>query len=258
MRICRFTVGNSAPAYGLVQGGMVYAMMGDLFGEVIAGTPVAPLADIQLLAPIRPSKIIAVGRNYVAHAAEHGAEVPSEPLLFLKPPSAIIGPGAPILLPAQSRRVDHEAELAVIIGRRGRQIPRGDALDTILGYTCANDVTARDLQRADGQWTRAKGFDTFCPLGPWIETELDPGALEVTGRVNGELRQQANTRQMVFPVAMLISYISSVMTLEPGDVILTGTPAGVGPLQVGDVVEIEVEGIGVLSSIVEEKDDYRE
>jgi 2-keto-4-pentenoate hydratase/2-oxohepta-3-ene-1,7-dioic acid hydratase in catechol pathway len=191
-----------------------------------------------------------VGRNYSSHAAEHGAEVPAEPLIFLKPPSAVIGPGAPIVLPAQSARVEHEAELAAVIGRRGRRIPREQGLEYVLGYTCGNDVTARDLQRSDGQWTRAKGFDTFCPLGPWIETELDPAAVEVTSRVNGVLRQQGNSGRMVLDIPTLISYVSHVMTLEPGDVILTGTPAGVGPLLAGDVVEVEVEGVGVLANPV--------
>ena len=252
MQICRYISHDQTPAWGFIQGEAVHAMIGDLFQEPEIGAPVASLERVRLLAPYRPCKIVAVGRNYVAHAVEHNAEVPSEPLLFLKPTSAIIGPGASIRLPHQSSRVDHEAELAVVIGRGGWQISREDALDHVLGYCCANDVTARDLQRADGQWTRAKGFDTFCPLGPWIETDLDPGDLEVTARVNGELRQRGNTSQMVFPVAMLISYISDIMTLEPGDVILTGTPAGVNPIHAGDQVEVEVEGIGVLRNQVVE------
>jgi 2-keto-4-pentenoate hydratase/2-oxohepta-3-ene-1,7-dioic acid hydratase in catechol pathway len=252
MRICRFTIGNSSPSHGIIEGDVVYTVEGSLFEEPAAGRRVAPLTEVRLLAPVKPGKIVAVGLNYADHAAEGPYEVPSEPVLFLKPPSAVIGPQAPILLPSQSRRVDHEAELCVTIGRRGRRIAESDALNYVLGYTCGNDVTARDLQRADRQWTRGKGFDTFCPLGPWIETELDPAALEVTGRVNGEVRQQGSTRHMIFPVAALISYISNVMTLEPGDVIMSGTLAGVGPIRSGDVVEIEVSGIGVLSNPVQE------
>jgi 2-keto-4-pentenoate hydratase/2-oxohepta-3-ene-1,7-dioic acid hydratase in catechol pathway len=252
MRICRFTIGNSPPSYGVIQGQVVYTIEGLLFEEPAAGRRVAPLDQVRLLAPVRPGKIIAVGLNYADHAAEGDHEVPAEPLLFLKPPSAVIGPGTPIRLPPQSRRVDHEAELAVVIGRRGRRIADSDALSYVAGYTCGNDVTARDLQRADGQWTRGKSFDTFCPLGPWIETDLDPTTLAVTCRVNGEVRQGGSTHDMIFPVATLVSYISSVMTLEPGDVIMSGTPAGVGPIQAGDVVEVEVGGIGVLSNPVEE------
>jgi 2-keto-4-pentenoate hydratase/2-oxohepta-3-ene-1,7-dioic acid hydratase in catechol pathway len=250
MQICRYVYESQSPAYGVIQEEMVHVMMGDLYQEPEIGAPVAPLQRVRLLAPFRPCKIVAVGRNYVAHAAEHGAEVPEEPLIFLKPTSSIIGPGASIRLPSQSRQVEHEAELAVVIGEGGWQISQDDALNHVLGYCCANDVTARDLQRSDGQWTRAKGFDTFCPLGPWVETDLDPGNLAVTARVNGEIRQRGETDQMVFSVAVLISYISGIMTLEPGDVILTGTPAGVSPIYAGDLVEVEVEGIGVLRNKV--------
>jgi 2-keto-4-pentenoate hydratase/2-oxohepta-3-ene-1,7-dioic acid hydratase in catechol pathway len=191
-----------------------------------------------------------VGRNYAEHAREQNVEVPEIPLLFLKPPSAVIGPGESIILPPQSKQVEHEGELAVVIGRAGRWIQSEEALKYVLGYSVANDVTARDLQRRDGQWTRGKGFDTFCPLGPWIETELDPADVLVQTRVNGEMRQMASTREMMFPVEQLIAFISSVMTLQPGDVILTGTPAGIGPLQPGDVVEVSVEGVGSLSNPV--------
>jgi 2-keto-4-pentenoate hydratase/2-oxohepta-3-ene-1,7-dioic acid hydratase in catechol pathway len=251
MRICRYSIAGGIPTFGIVQKDMVHTMIGDLYQEPRAGELVTSLERVRLLAPVRPSKIIAVGLNYVAHAAEGNSMVPSEPLLFLKPPSSIIGPGATIRLPVQSKRVDHEAELAVIIGRGGWRIPRQDALDHILGYCCANDVSARDFQRADGQWTRAKGFDTFCPLGPWIETDLEPHGVEVMARVNGEIRQRGNTRDLVFPVGVLINYISSVMTLEPGDVILTGTPAGVSPIDDGDLVEVKIEGIGSLRNPVE-------
>ena len=209
-----------------------------------------PLEKVQLLSPVSPGKIICVGRNYAAHAAEHSAELPQIPLLFLKPPSSVIGSGESILLPPQSQRVEHEAELAVVIGATGRWLTREQAKDVILGYTAALDVTARDLQRQDDQWTRAKGFDTFCPLGPWIETELDPADALITCMVNGELRQMASTRDMIFPVGEIVAFVSSVMSLEPGDVILTGTPAGVGPLRQGDSVTVEIEGIGVLSNTV--------
>jgi 2-keto-4-pentenoate hydratase/2-oxohepta-3-ene-1,7-dioic acid hydratase in catechol pathway len=191
-----------------------------------------------------------VGRNYAAHAREHDAEVPEVPILFLKPPSSLIGPEERIVLPPQSQQVEHEAELAVVIRRIGRWITADEAYQYVLGYTAANDVTARDLQRRDGQWTRAKGFDTFCPLGPWIETHFDPADALITCHVNGELRQMASTRDMVFRVRQLIAFASSVMTLEPGDVLLTGTPAGVGQLVDGDVVEVAVEGIGTLRNPV--------
>ena len=188
---------------------------------------------------------MAIGRNYVAHAQEHGADVPAYPLIFLKPPSAVIGPDAPIWLPPQSEQVEHESELAVVIGRDTRGVAAENALDYVFGYTCGNDVTARDLQRTDGQWSRAKGFDTFCPLGPWIETELDPGDLEVTCRVNGEVRQSGRTSQLVFDIPYLISYISHIMTLMPGDVIMSGTPAAVA-------INIFGDDLSILRSIAKE------
>jgi 2-keto-4-pentenoate hydratase/2-oxohepta-3-ene-1,7-dioic acid hydratase in catechol pathway len=250
MRIVRYVWSDQGPAYGLLRDGIVYELAGDLYTEPKLGRLVAPAGIVTLLAPCEPTKIIAIGRNYREHVAEHGAEVPPEPLIFLKPPSSIIGPAAPIVLPPQSKRVDHEAELAAVIGRRGRHVDPKFALEHLLGFTCGNDVTARDLQRADGQWARSKGFDTFCPLGPWIETELDATNLGIVARVNGELRQRGNTRDMIYGLSLLIGYISSVMTLEPGDVILTGTPAGVAPLVPGDTVEVEIEGIGVLRNPV--------
>ncbi|MDQ7030985.1 MAG: fumarylacetoacetate hydrolase family protein [Ardenticatenia bacterium] len=250
MNIVRFAY-RGLVATGVLDGEDVYRLDGDVFREWQRGTHVAPLSEVQLLAPVQPSKIVCVGRNYAAHAAEHNAEVPKEPLLFLKPPSAVIGTGEVIRLPRLSRHVEHEAELAVVIGRRCRHVrPDESAWDVVLGYTCANDVTARDLQFSDGQWTRAKGFDTFCPLGPWIVTDVDPRAVDVIARVNGEVRQHGNTRDMVFAIPHLIAAVTAVMTLEPGDVLLTGTPAGVGPLVPGDVVEIEVEGVGVLCNSV--------
>jgi 2-keto-4-pentenoate hydratase/2-oxohepta-3-ene-1,7-dioic acid hydratase in catechol pathway len=226
---------------------------------VIDGSPFGPFSrreadiqieDIRLLPPVLPGKIICVGRNYAAHAAEHGAEVPDIPLVFLKPPSSIIGPDQAIILPPQSNQVEHEAELAVVIGRGGRWIDPREAMNFVFGYTLANDVTARDLQNRDGQWTRGKGFDTFCPIGPWIETEFDPADRLIQCHVNGDLRQMASTRDMVFPIHQLIAFCSSIMTLEPGDILLTGTPSGVGALNTGDVVEVSIEGLGVLRNPV--------
>lgn len=197
-----------------------------------------------------PTKIVCVGRNYADHAKELGNEVPAEPILFLKPPSAVLAHGGTIVLPKQSQRVEHEGELAIVIGREAKNVTAARWRDWVQGFTCANDVTARDLQRKDVQFTRGKSFDTFCPLGPWIETDLDPSALRVVTRVNGTIRQDGNTRQMIFPPPVLLEFITSVMTLLPGDVILTGTPAGVGPLVAGDTVEVEIEGIGTLRNVV--------
>jgi 2-keto-4-pentenoate hydratase/2-oxohepta-3-ene-1,7-dioic acid hydratase in catechol pathway len=237
----------------------VFALRGDLNAGNLSLEDVEPsirLADAKLLPPVTPSKIVCVGRNYLAHAAELGNAVPSEPLLFLKAPSAVIGDGDAIELPNLSERVEHEGELAVVIGRRCRRIAESeDPLAYVLGFTCVNDVTARDLQRKDVQFTRAKSFDTFCPVGPFVLTGLDPSDLLVETRVNGEIRQRGRTSAMVFPVPFLLRYISHVMTLEPGDVIATGTPAGVGPLLDGDTVEVEVEGVGVLRNPVRKLQD---
>jgi 2-keto-4-pentenoate hydratase/2-oxohepta-3-ene-1,7-dioic acid hydratase in catechol pathway len=211
-----------------------------------------PLEDVRLLAPACPSKIVGIGRNYAAHAAERGQAVPKEPLLFLKPPSALIGPGDPIRLPAWVGRVDHEAELGIVIGREARDLPGPEAaLQHVFGATCVNDVTARELQKKDVQFTRAKGFDTFCPVGPCIATGLDLGRLRVLCRVGGEIRQEGSTEQLIFNVAHLVWAVSRVMTLLPGDIISTGTPSGIGPLRPGDVTEIEVEGVGTLTNPVE-------
>ncbi|GAA0212689.1 fumarylacetoacetate hydrolase family protein [Saccharothrix mutabilis subsp. mutabilis] len=209
-----------------------------------------PLADVRLLAPFLPPKIVCVGRNYAEHAAELGNEVPENPLIFLKPNTAVIGPNAEIKLPAVSERVDFEGELAVVVGVGGRDIPAARARQSILGYTIANDVTARDLQKTDGQWTRAKGFDTFCPLGPWVETEFDPTDVAIRTTVDGELKQDSRTSLLVHDIPALIEYISSVMTLRPLDVILTGTPAGVGPITAGQSVSVTVEGLGTLTNPV--------
>ena len=249
MKLVRF-LKNDQPCYGLIKGEAVYAVEGSIFGQFRQAEKVATLSDVRLLAPCQPTKILAVGLNYRTHAAEAGMDVPLEPLVFSKPPSSIIGPLEPIVYPVLSQHVDYEGELAVVMGQRARNVPPQKAHDFILGYTCANDVTARDLQRRDNQWTRAKGFDTFSPLGPYIVTDLDPAHLAIRSRVNGEIRQDGSTADMVFGVAELIAYISQVMTLDPGDVVLTGTPSGVGPLQPGDVVEVEIEGIGTLRNPV--------
>jgi 2-keto-4-pentenoate hydratase/2-oxohepta-3-ene-1,7-dioic acid hydratase in catechol pathway len=215
-----------------------------------------PLADVRLLAPVLPSKVIAIGKNYADHVREMGgSEPPPEPVIFLKPSTAVIGPRDSIAYPAElSERVDFEGELAVVIGRLCRQVPAARVPEVIFGYTCANDVTARDLQARDGQWARAKGFDTFCPLGPWIQTDLDPADLELTTVVNGEIRQNARTSQLLHDVAALVAYVSAVMTLLPGDVLLTGTPAGVGPLKEGDEVSVTIENIGTLTNGVINRD----
>ncbi len=250
MRFIRYQNNAETLINGWVLEDMVGPVAGSIFGEFQRQEAVLPIKQVQLLAPVQPSKIICVGRNYLAHAKEHAVEVPEVPMLFLKPPSTLLAPGGTILLPPQSQQVEHEAELAVVIGKQGRWIAPEEVKDHILGYTVALDITARDLQFRDGQWTRGKGFDTFCPLGPWIETEFDPADAMITCHVNGEMRQMASTRDMVFSVRQLVAFASSVMTLFPGDVILTGTPAGVSPLHPGDVVEAAIEGIGSLRNPV--------
>ncbi len=250
MRIVRYQQKDEAPQYGWLLDDKIGEIDGDIFGRYRRRDASLPRAEVKLLAPSQPSKIVCVGRNYVDHAKELGNEVPKVPLLFLKPPSSIISSGEAIVLPPQSAQVEHEAELVVVVGKRGRHITTEDAKNYILGYTVGNDVTARDLQKTDGQWTRAKGFDTFCAFGPWIDTDFDPSDAVVTCRVNGQMRQMASTRDMVFSVATLVAYISSVMTLEPGDLIFTGTPAGVGPLKPGDRVDVEIDGLGGISNPV--------
>jgi 2-keto-4-pentenoate hydratase/2-oxohepta-3-ene-1,7-dioic acid hydratase in catechol pathway len=258
MKFCRFLpLGSSAsqlpaPLYGLIESEQIREISGPPWNPWSHGSRTWPVADVRLLAPVDPGKIVCVGRNYAAHAAELGNDVPKEPLIFLKPPSAIVGPGEPIVLTPQSQRIEHEGELALIVGRRCSQLKDSDdALAYLLGYSCLNDVTARDLQKSDVQFTRAKGFDTFCPVGPHIETELDPSDVLVELRVNGALRQSGRTSLMAYPVALLVRWISRVMTLNPGDLIATGTPAGVGPLVTGDVVEVSVGGVGVLRNPVQ-------
>ena len=250
MRIVRFQEKNKTPKYGWILKDKVGEIQGNIFESYKRQEAQTPLAEVSLLPPSQPSKIVCVGRNYIDHAKELGNEVPKMPLIFMKPPSAIIGNGDSIVLPPQSNQVEHEGELVVVIGKRGKNIIAEQADEYILGYTVGNDVTARDLQRSDELWTRAKGFDTFCSFGPWIDTEFDPSDSVVTCRVNGQMRQMASTRDMVFNVGMLIAYVSSIMTLEPGDLLFTGTPAGVGLLEDGDVVDVEIEGLGKLSNPV--------
>jgi 2-keto-4-pentenoate hydratase/2-oxohepta-3-ene-1,7-dioic acid hydratase in catechol pathway len=213
----------------------------------------APLSSLKLLAPVTPSKIVCIGRNYKEHAAEFGNEVPKEPLLFLKPPSSLLAPGGVVKMPALSKRVDYEGELAIVISQRcSRLSPAEDPLDYIRGYTIVNDVTARDIQKSDGQWTRGKGWDTFCPVGPIVSDEIDPldgDPVTVNTRLNGQVKQQGSTADLIFPIDFLLRYISASITLEPGDLIPTGTPAGVGPVQPGDTVEVEITGLGILKSI---------
>jgi 2-keto-4-pentenoate hydratase/2-oxohepta-3-ene-1,7-dioic acid hydratase in catechol pathway len=260
MKYCRFEY-EGTPQFGWIEiiGGQdritrIFQLPSDItaLGSGLKKIPGVPLAEAALLAPVEPSKIVCVGRNYREHAAELGNEVPVEPLIFLKPPSAVIGPGQTILRPNISARVDHEAELGVVIGKRCRNLKADeDVRPYILGYTCVNDVTARDLQKKDGQWTRGKGFDTFCPVGPIVVDTLDPWAgVDVEARVNGQLKQQGNTREFIFALDVIIRYIAQVMTLLPGDLIATGTPSGVGPLVAGDNVEITVAGVGSLRNPV--------
>ncbi len=247
MRIARFLRAGQE-AHGVVDPGpgTIREIEGPPFGSIRPTGKEHPLPGVRLLAPVRPSKIVAVGLNYRDHAREMGKKVPEEPLLFLKAPSALNHPGADVVYPPQSARVDFEAELAVVIGRIARNVKARDASGVILGYTCLNDVTARDLQAKDGLYARAKGFDTFAPLGPWIETEIEPDALPVRCLVNGEVRQDGNTREMIASPFDLVEFVSHIMTLFPGDVIATGTPPGVGPVRVGDVMTVEVGGIGEL------------
>jgi len=253
MRVVRYELkeGRAKPKYGWLLGDKVGEISGNVFGRYRRKEAETPLSGVNLLAPSEPGKIICVGRNYVEHARELGNEVPKVPLIFFKPPSSIINPDDTIILPPQSEQVEHEGELVIVIGKRGRHITTENAKKHILGYTVGNDVTARDLQQTDGQWTRAKGFDTFCPFGPWIDTEFDPADAVVTVRVNGQMRQMASTRDMVFNVGVLVAYVSSVMTLEPGDLIFTGTPSGVGILKDGDEVAVEIEGLGEIKNKVE-------
>jgi 2-keto-4-pentenoate hydratase/2-oxohepta-3-ene-1,7-dioic acid hydratase in catechol pathway len=262
VRIARFTTGEE-PQYGVVTGDVdelgipaddsrIVALAGDplYVGVQLTDTELA-LQDVRLLAPVLPrSKVVGIGKNYAAHAAEMGGDVPTEPLMFIKPNTSVVGPGDPVFYPRQSSEVHFEGELAVVIGRICRDVTPERVAEVVYGYTVGNDVTARDLLRSDVQFTRSKGFDSFCPLGPWIETKLDTSDLRVTTHLNGDLKQDGTTKAMVFDVPALVAHVSSVMTLLPGDVILTGTPEGVGPMEVGDEVEVTVQGIGSLANRV--------
>jgi 2-keto-4-pentenoate hydratase/2-oxohepta-3-ene-1,7-dioic acid hydratase in catechol pathway len=249
MRIARFLV-DGRPLSGRLEGNLLHPFPGEGLEDLGKCGPPVPVEFSEILTPCRPGKIVAVGLNYRDHALERGKAVPAEPLIFLKPPSAALAHGGTILLPAGVGRVDHEAELAIVMGGRARHLPASEAGRAILGYTCLNDVTARELQDREIQFTRAKGFDTFAPFGPWIETELDPSDVAITASVNGAIRQSSRTRELIFPPATLVAFISRVMTLFPGDVIATGTPSGIGPLSAGDRVEISIQGIGTLSNSV--------
>ncbi len=251
MRITRYTRADGGPpSYGVVQGNGEDAVVAQLEGSPFDGVQETgertPLSDVTLLAPVEPSKVVAFGRNYAEHAKELGNEVPAIPIVFLKPSTAVVGPDAEVEYPALTSDLHYEGELAVVIGRRCKAVPVEDVAGVVLGYTVANDLTMRDIQKSEGQWTRGKGFDGACPLGPWVETELDPSALSLRSSVNGELRQDGTTADMLRNVAECVSWISQAMTLLPGDVVLTGTPAGVGSLSRGDTIEVTVEGIGTL------------
>jgi len=258
MRIARFQMSGGKIGYGVVRGETIHPICGGVFGKWEETGEGLPLGGVRLLAPVVPVNIVAIGRNYREHAKENNADVPQAPIVFLKPTSALNDPGAPILLPRMApSQVDYEAELAVVIGKTAKRVPEKKALEYVLGYACGHDVSARDCQFADAQWARGKSFDTFAPMGPWIETELDPTSCDVVGRLNGQIMQQSNTRELIFPVAALVSYLSECMTLQPGTVILTGTPAGCGfarqpPvwLKEGDVFEVEIGGIGTLRNPV--------
>jgi 2-keto-4-pentenoate hydratase/2-oxohepta-3-ene-1,7-dioic acid hydratase in catechol pathway len=251
MRLLRFRHGDRiATGVADTHDDTVRVLAGTFFEDPLPTGEELALDGLHLLAPVLPSKLVCVGKNYAAHAAEWGQTVPEEPLLFLKPSTAVLGPNDPITLLPISRRIDYEGELVVVIGRLAKDIKAEDAYRVILGYTCGNDVTLRTLQRSDDQWTRAKGFDGSAPIGPWIETDIDPNDVVVETRLNGEVRQHASSVDMVFGVATLIEYITSFMTLLPGDMIMTGTPEGVGKLAPGDVVEVEVEGLGTLANTV--------
>jgi 2-keto-4-pentenoate hydratase/2-oxohepta-3-ene-1,7-dioic acid hydratase in catechol pathway len=249
MRIVRYQFQERID-YGVLEGDDIRMLVGEVFGDFQKGERLASVEEVTLLAPVLPSKIVALGLNYRDHAEEVGLRLPEEPLIFLKPPTAVIGSGESIRYPRSATQVDYEGELGVVIGKRTRHLPPHETGKHILGYACFNDVTARDLQKKDRQWTRAKGFDTFAPLGPWIETDVDPKALTVETFLNGERRQWSNTKNLIFDCFQLVSFISHVMTLMPGDVIATGTPAGIGALAVGDRVDVVIEGIGRLTNPV--------
>lgn len=249
MRYVRYThQGNTS--FGILEGEAVRPIIGTPFSSYTTGLQTIPLDSVQLLSPCMPSKAVCIGLNYRDHAQEVGITIPTSPVVFLKPSNCVIADREAIRNPKLSQRVDYEAELAIVIAKEASCIAQSEAADYILGYTCANDVTARDLQPKDGQWTIAKGFDTFLPLGPVITDEVDPSDLTIESRLNGKVCQQSNTKHLIFDCTYLVSYLSHIMTLYPGDVILTGTPSGIGPMQVGDTIEVEIAGIGILSNTV--------
>jgi len=258
MRIVRFTAAaefgvGSEPLFGVLNDkDSILVLRGDpIYSGIIPQDKTLNLSDVKLLAPVLPrSKVVCVGKNYADHAAEMNSEVPSEPIIFIKPNTSVIGPNETIVWPKMSERVDHEAELAVVIGRICKEVPAAKYKDVIFGYTLANDVTARDLQKKDGQWSRAKGFDTFCPLGPWIETEFVPADQLISATLNGQVKQSATLSEMIFKIPEIIEFVTNVMTLLPGDVILTGTPAGIGPMPVGATISVAIDGLGVLTNKV--------
>ncbi|MGQ9647897.1 MAG: fumarylacetoacetate hydrolase family protein [Thermodesulfobacteriota bacterium] len=249
MKIVRYREGGNI-RWGVVEDNNIREMEGDPFEHFHLSSKTKRMEEVKLLSPCLPSKIVALGLNYRDHAAEVKMEPPKEPLLFLKPSTSVIGPGEPIVYPEMSKRVDYEAELAVVIRKKAKAVPEERAAEYILGYSCFNDVTARDLQPKNGQWTISKSFDTFAPIGPWIVTDIDPHRLEIFSYLNGEMKQHSNTKNLIFGPYQLVSFVSRVMTLLPGDVIATGTPSGIGPLTVGDRIEIVIEGIGTLGNSV--------
>jgi 2-keto-4-pentenoate hydratase/2-oxohepta-3-ene-1,7-dioic acid hydratase in catechol pathway len=253
----RLQDGWFAPSWGILEDDRVFPLAQAPYLGIQINGVARPLQSVKLLAPATPSKLVCVGRNYAEHAAELGNEVPPEPLIFLKPPTTVVGPDEPVVYPAISERVDHEGELALMIGTRCRNLTEETAEQVIFGYTLANDVTARDLQRADGQWTRGKGFDTFAPVGPWIDTDFDPANKGVRCLVNDQVRQDGNTSLLIYSIARVLAHVTRFMTLEPGDLILTGTPAGVGAVQPGDVMTVEVEGLGQLRNPVIDEEEAR-
>lgn len=255
MKIARY-LADGTPRYGIVENGTLYQANGDLFAGLSKGAEVGAVDSVTLLPPVEPSKIVAIGLNYAAHVTENDPNraVPTEPVIFMKPQSALLAHGGVIELPAGANRIDHEAELCIVIGKTASRVSEADAPNYVLGYTCGNDVSHRDFQRKDGQWVRAKGFDTFAPMGPVIETDLDVNQVAIQGRLNGEVKQSSNTSNMIFKPAFLVSFVSNVMTLNPGDVIMTGTPEGVSPMKPGDTIEVEIEGIGTLRNTTKARD----
>ncbi|HEU5315303.1 MAG TPA: fumarylacetoacetate hydrolase family protein [Chloroflexota bacterium] len=247
MRIARVQE-RGGPTWAIVESDTVYRLQGSPFENPSRGERIGDLRSAHLLAPCEPTKVVCIGLNYRAHAAETGQELPKEPLMFLKPPTSVVGPGDDVVWAPGSQKIDYEAELAVVFKKQAKNVAAGAFRDYVLGYTCANDVSARDFQRGDGQWARAKGSDTFCPLGPWIETDLDPSDLRISGKLNGEVKQDSRTSDLVFNLDFLVSHLTKYFTMLPGDVLITGTPAGIGPMNPGDEYEVEIEGIGSLKN----------